>query len=151
MAGPTQYSKPGTSVAHLELALEGRLSDAELLYNASHVTSAIVSFVYAVEIQLKILICRHLDLEKLPRAFEIHDLQELIVLTGLSRRVSLKGEDESPIVESWSLLTKISNDITNMRYGPPDDQEMATATDVRSYVIHDQKGIIPWLLRQTQT
>ena len=32
---------------------------------------------YAVEIRLKVLICRRLELTALPKAFEIHDLEAL--------------------------------------------------------------------------
>jgi len=47
---------------------------------------------YALEICLKARICKKLDQPKLPTAFEIHDIDGLLLLAGLARRQGLADE-----------------------------------------------------------
>ena len=46
-----------------------------------------IAGIYASEIYLKVRACKKLDLDELPRAFELHDLDGLLVVSGLSRRL----------------------------------------------------------------
>jgi hypothetical protein len=65
------YTKLGSTVADLEAAWPDRLKDAEALLAAGRNGWAIATGLYALEIRLKVLIARRLDLEQLPRPFEI--------------------------------------------------------------------------------
>jgi hypothetical protein len=82
MGGGSRFSTLGTQVNDLEAAATDRLLDAEALFAAGRFASAVAMGVYALEIQLKVLICRRLNLTALPRAFEIHDIESLLVLSG---------------------------------------------------------------------
>ena len=83
---PQGFTKFGATVAELDLAWPDRLADAEVLLAGGRHGLAIATGLYALEVRLKVLIGRRLDLDKLPRAFETHDLVSLLLLAGLSRR-----------------------------------------------------------------
>ena len=87
---PTGFAKLGSSVADLDTAWRDRLADAEALLAAGRNGWAIATGLYALEIRLKVLVCRRLDIDKLPKAFEVHDLSSLLLLAGLSQRILRK-------------------------------------------------------------
>ncbi|HWE38696.1 MAG TPA: hypothetical protein VG406_19265, partial [Isosphaeraceae bacterium] len=76
-----------THLGDLEMAVGERLDDANALFSAGRYASAIAMAFYALEIQLKVVICRRMELKTLPKAFEIHDPEALMILTGLSGKI----------------------------------------------------------------
>ena len=93
------FTKPGTELSFLEAAWQDRLADAEALFAAGRNAWAIATALYALEIRLKVLVCKKLDLSDLPRAFEVHDLDGLLLLAGLSRRIKRKGAVQ--VKQNW--------------------------------------------------
>ena len=85
------FTKLGESLADLEAAWQDRLADAEALFAAGRNAGAIVTGLYALEIRLKVAVCKRLDLERLTKSFEIHDLPALLLLAGWSRRIDRKS------------------------------------------------------------
>ena len=59
---------------------QDRLAEGKALLAASYHAWAMATGLFALEIRLKVLICKRLKIDKLPRAFEIHDLDGLLLL-----------------------------------------------------------------------
>ena len=97
---------------------------------------------------MKVLICRRLDLDRLPTAFEIHDLEGLLVLTGLRKRLF---EPESDHVKTnWNSVVESYKDhhVGKLRYGPDRDWNVEAARDLLDRLRDPTNGVLPWLLAQ---
>lgn len=87
-----------------ELALLRR-REAEVLFAANLYDGARYLAGYVLELALKARICRLLDIEEYPdtgdfrRVYATHDLDQLLKLSGLSRKPSLQ---ENKLFDSWS-------------------------------------------------
>jgi hypothetical protein len=86
----TFFTKLGATRADLDAAAIDRFKDADALRKSGRHAWAIATALYALEIRLKTLVCKRLDIQQLPQAFEIHDLGGLALLAGLSRRLASK-------------------------------------------------------------
>jgi hypothetical protein len=64
MADGRSLTKSGAPLSDLEGAATERLDDAEALLKAGRYAAAIMSGYYSLEIRLKIIICRRLQLER---------------------------------------------------------------------------------------
>lgn len=145
MVAEQKFTKLGATVADLEIAWRDRLADAEALLAAGRNAGAIVAALYALEIRLKVLICARLDLESLPRAFETHDLDGLLLLAGLSRR--LQGKKACKVLLNWDAILIHSRRLVEMRY-TPDLHTSAQAAAFLSCLKDTPNGVLPWLSRQ---
>ncbi|MBX6311558.1 MAG: hypothetical protein IRY99_01340 [Isosphaeraceae bacterium] len=116
MAGGS-FTKPGTSLADPQGAYQDRLEEANKLFGLDYYGAAMAQAFYALEIYLKVRICKHLDLSDLPTACQIHDLNELIVLSGLKTRLDNLGTH--PVKINWDALAAEQKDhINDFRYHP---------------------------------
>ena len=104
----------------MDVAARDRLIDAEQLLSAGRNASAIALGLYALEISLKVRICRQLDLNALPRPFEIHDLGGLLVLSGLSRPLN-DDPRNSNVLANWNGIESFSRILNALRYGEESD------------------------------
>jgi len=138
------YTKFHTKLADLKTAHSERLKEAKSLLRNSAFGSAIAYGIYAVEIYLKVRICERLDLEALPRPFQIHDLDGLLVLSGLSRRMDELGV--SPIKANWEELTLL--DVSDFRYKPANSWTSEQARTILSQIDHPRDGVLRWLKKQ---
>lgn len=88
-----------------ELALLRR-TEAQALFDAKLYDGARYLAGYVLELALKARICRLLDFEEYPdtgdlrRLYATHNLDQLLKLSGLSRKLSLDGA----LFESWSTV-----------------------------------------------
>jgi hypothetical protein len=138
------YSTLGSSLPDLEQAWQDRLKDAEALLAAGRTGWAIATGLYALEIRLKVLICRRLDLDQLPRPFEVHDLDSLLLLAGLSRRIERKPA--RGVKRSWDAIIELSQHLNTFRYTA--DERWATTAPVFFRQLRDSPhGVLPWLNR----
>lgn len=82
-----------------------RRREAQVLYETGLYDGARYLAGYVLELALKARICRVLDFEEYPdtgefrRLYATHDLDQLLKLSGLSRKMSLP---ESAMFDSWS-------------------------------------------------
>ncbi len=144
MAGVGWLPSPMASRAvDLEDAWSDRLVDAKALLAASRQAASIASGLYAVEICLKALICRRLDVEYLPRAVQFHSPEELLVLSGLSRRID--DPTLAPVRANWSRILKIADDLNNLRYKPDRGWSIADATSSLRLLEDPMSGVLTWL------
>ncbi len=146
MAGEKSFTKFGALVTDLQLAAEDRLADAKALNAANRPATAIATAIYAIEIQLKVLICHRLDLPALPKAFEIHDIDALLVLSGLSQR--LYDPSAARVKVNWEEIRGLAANLNNLRYAPDRRWTPQQAATFLFRLEDPSDGVLSWLLRQ---
>jgi hypothetical protein len=146
MANVKNFADVGADLADLEQAWKDRLADAQILVAAGRNASAIAMCLYTIEILLKTLICKKLDLAQLPKAFEIHDLDGLLVLAGLSR---LNSQTTSPVKRNWDNILDASKQLNHIRYKPDQNWSAADSTGLLRQLEDPTDGVIAWLLNQS--
>jgi hypothetical protein len=132
----------------LDFASNDRLADSRALIAAGRSASAIAAGIYALEIRLKILICQRLELESLPRAFEIHDLEALHILAGLKQRVARKAPVR--VRQKWSNITQFAGrgTLNELWYSPDSHWSLTQAKEFLSWLDNPRSGVLTWLSRQ---
>ena len=137
------FSKLGSPLADLEAAWPDRLRDAEALLAAGRNGWAIATGLYTLEIRLKVLICRKLDLAQLPRPFEVHDLPGLLVLSGLSRRIQRKPARRVKL--NWDRIVEMSPHLNEFRYTADAKWSAAQAQEFFRQLRDPPNGVLVWL------
>lgn len=126
------------------LALE-RLRDAECLIANGHAGGAYYLGGYAIELALKAVVCKKLDIEifdkeEVPRhiskSFMIHDLADLVILAGLANDVRHASQDDNIFQVSWSRVSRWSE---QRRYEP------ACQTEKAEVFVFSLKIVVKWL------
>jgi hypothetical protein len=142
-----RYARFGGSAADLTAAAVERLLDATVLLANNRSATAIVMGLYALEISLKAKICSRLDLTHLPKPFEIHELDELLILTGLSRRLD---EPRAIRVKSnWdAIVTGQAQHVNDLRYLPSTHISSAQAQLFLQQLQDPPDGVLVWVAHQ---
>lgn len=96
---------------------------------------------YSVEILLKVRICRHLRLSKLPKAFEIHNLDSLLLLAGLKDEL----DQDAPVKTNWNKIKGLVGRVDDLRYGPGSLMKKKDADAFHYCLWESDDGVIPWL------
>jgi hypothetical protein len=141
--------KPGpglieTNLADLDLAWPERESEAVELDRLGFGTMSLGFRLYALEIRIKAIICRRLNLELLPRACKTHDLSELVIFTGLW--AELADPANSAILQNWELLVDFSKRrLNDLRYLPGTALSHADRLDVIKALDDAAEGVHAWL------
>ena len=156
MSGPmaklsTKMSVPKDTL--LALA-DSRLKESEALKTAKLWAASIYLGGYAVECYLKAAICTTLDLDGLPRPFETHELEPLLMYSGLQR--SLKSEVEvhdsfgkiASTWPDWQTATSRPSAGELVRYVLPTLVQEPDAESFDKWLNDPKKGVIPWLKKQ---
>src|SRR4051794_15193662 len=103
--------------ADLDTAWREREAEAKELNDKGHYSMAIAIRLYALEIRLKVIICKHLKLDFLPKVCKTHDLAELIIFTGL--RAELDDPVRVAIRQNFDRLAIFSKQkLNDLRYLP---------------------------------
>ncbi len=145
MANPRDYQSLGADVADLDQAAFDRLVDAEAMFTSGRHAATIAMGVYCLEITLKARICRRLDLPKLPRPFEIHDLDGLLTLSGLTARLNAAAVG---VCYNWLEILKIAPKLNGLRYLPDSNWTVQEAQDFLDQLRTPPEGILIWLSTQ---
>lgn len=146
MAGRGSLSALGNSLVELEQAEHERLLDAEALLRGCRFASAIAFGLYALEIDLKIVICRRLDLTQLPKVFQTHSREDLLLHTGLSNKISRVKRPKS-LKSHWDELLLLPA-VDDLRYSHDPRWDEALATKTLHLLTDQASGVIPWLKKQ---
>ena len=146
MAGGLRYSTLGAQMADLQIATADRLVDAEALVAAGRFASAVAMGIYALEIQLKVLICKRLNITALSKAFEIHELASLLVLSGHQAALASAPAD---VQFNWQKTAYQSLQINNMRYTESMNWTKKDAESFFQQLRDAPNGVLPWLLSQS--
>ena len=148
MAADRSFTNLGTAtVGDLNQAWEDRLRDADALLAAERFPSAVAMAVYSLEIRLKVRICQRLDVLSLPKAFEMHDLAGLLILSGLSQRLSAAEAD--PIKRNWVKITQTANLVTDRRYQSNNALGRQDAELFFAQLRDPSSGVLPWISNQS--
>jgi hypothetical protein len=138
MAGERSYASQGANLADLEVAWKDRLEDAEQLRVAGRYSTAITMGLYAIEILLKVKICQKLELLWLPKPLEIHDLDGLMVMSGLSAR--LARERRRRVRANWDKLREMGKSLNDLRYRPAAVKNHQDSEDFFAYLTNPTNG-----------
>jgi hypothetical protein len=145
MAAEPKFAKFGAQLADLQVAAIDRLEDAEALFASGRLASAIAMGVYSLEIHLKVRICQRLNLAALPKPFEIHDLEGLLVLSGLR-----SAYDSAPgvVQKNWEDVARQALAINELRYLPNSNWAQTGSLTFLQQLRDPPDGVLPWLLAQ---
>src|SRR5438309_176495 len=86
----TSFTKVGISKLLLEKLAASRLQEFKFLSSSPHVVAAVYLAGYGIEALLKCAACRTLDTDDLPVNFQIHNLDDLLLLAGLKKKIGLQ-------------------------------------------------------------
>jgi hypothetical protein len=145
MAVGLKFSSLGANAVDLQAAAADRLQDAELLYANGRFASAIAMGIYSLEIQLKVRICAKLNLAALPRPFEIHDLEGLLVMCGLQ---TARNSASRVVQQNWIDVVDQSSVINDFRYLPANKWNKPMAEAFLQQLRDPPDGVLPWLSAQ---
>ena len=145
MPGGSKFATLGANVADLQAAAADRLQDAELLHANGRFASAIAMGVYSLEIHLKARICVKLNLAALPRPFEIHDLEGLLVMCGLQ---TARNSASRLVQQNWIDIIDQSSVINDFRYLPASRWNKTMAESFLLQLRDPPDGVLPWLSAQ---
>jgi hypothetical protein len=145
MAGVAKFSSFGARLVDLTVAAADRLEDAEVLLAQGRFASSIAMCIYSLEIHLKVLICKRLNLIRLPNAFEIHDLEGLLILCGLRA-----ARDSAPntVQQNWTDIADDASKINEFRYLPASNWDRTLAALFFQKLRDPPDGVLPWLSAQ---
>jgi hypothetical protein len=146
MVAGGEFTKLGAARSDLEAAWQDRLADARALFAARRYAGTIAEGVYALEIRLKVLICKRLDLTNLPKAFEVHDLDALLLLAGFSQRIEKRNAIKVKV--NWDNIKREARGLNDLRYRPSGNWTEAQAADMLRYLTDPDEGVLSWLSKQ---
>lgn len=133
--------KPLIDRAVLEELGEVRLRDANVLYERERYGATVYLAGYAVECYLKAAICARLAWEALYPTFKIHDLDVLLLHTGLASEIAKAPDVEQSfrqIVGVWKMEGR-----DNIRYMAPGSLTKNNAQDFLQWVQGARVGVVP--------
>ena len=138
--------KPIISRDVLQQLAETRFKEANALYKAGYFHGAIYTAGYAVECWLKVAICARLDWDELYDTFKEHDLNFLLLHSGLFRPMK-------EVLKVLSSFVQISgmwfwDRGTELRYCTPDLYGEDQAKDFLQWVSNETEGVVPWIRAQ---
>jgi hypothetical protein len=122
-----------------------RLKEAEALFSAGCYNGAVYLCGYAVEVALKARICRLLGIDQYPDTgpvkgvFAVHDLDQLLLLSGLRGKV---GPKEAPLFENWGRTIPWN---PSLRYRPPGTISRSEARGILDAICHPEHGVLRWI------
>jgi HEPN domain len=128
-----------------------RLKDAEALLKQGQYDGCCYLAGYVVELALKAAICKTMHDDNFfnsvksetARAFKIHNLKELIILSGLSHHYK-ELETTNPIVFAyWQEITDGIKWSEQLRYQTGFNHEMSE--NMIEAINHPQNGILKWI------
>jgi hypothetical protein len=132
-----------TKLVDLDAAWREREIEAAALA-ANFPTTSLALRVYALEIRIKVIICKRLAIDYLPKHCKTHELDELIIFTGLSSE--LDDPANAGIRQSWDVLVDFAKTRLNrIRYLPA--SALAPADLNRQLIALDdpRDGVWTWL------
>jgi hypothetical protein len=133
-----------TRLADLDVAWQERKGEADALLAATHDTMAITLRLYALEIRLKTLICRRLNLEYLPRHCKTHDLMDLIIFTCFLSE--LEDPSKSDLRRNWDELVRyVKDSLNDLRYRPRGHLSVAVRDKLLNALDDSNHGVWTWL------
>lgn len=144
---PQLSSSPLIERERLSELVDLRLREARVLFEAGLFVGAVHLAGFAVECGLKHAICLALGWDKLRRTFQTHDLELLLLHSGLDSLL----RSEATVKGSYSVIKKLWNidSDSNIRYAHASEVDRQTAELFLSCIEDPESGVIPWLRKTT--
>ncbi len=147
IGGPFRAGLSQTTLAHLEAAWKEREDEAKVLSSRGFRSTSASLRIYALEILLKVFVCRKLDLPLLPSACKTHNLEEVLLFTGLTKE--LQEPSRASIRQSWDILVDYSKkQLNDQRYQPRSTFSSAEADQIDHALDDPNLGVLAWLLNR---
>jgi hypothetical protein len=132
-----------TTLVNLEAAWRERVAESAVLEPTSP-TMAIASRVYALEIGLKVLVCKKLGLSSLPKHCMTHDLNEIMIFTGL--HPELNDPVNVGLLKNWDEIARFSRErLNDLRYAPNAFLSPAELAKLGRELDDSTEGVWSWL------
>lgn len=136
-----------TTRANLEIAWNEREEEARTLRQAGFRSTAAALRLYSLEILVKIVICKRLELPCLPGACKTHELADLLIFTGLW--AELQEPSFSPIRRNWDILQEYSKErLNDLRYQPRAELDPTDADRIDQALDDPNYGVQAWLSKR---
>ncbi len=142
----TLSKKPLIKRQVLEELAAVRLNEAKKLLSAGCYAGAIYLGGYAVECYLKVAICAALDWDELRTTFQTHNLEELLVHSGLERKMQSSPPVRDSFTKIRGLWTMEGNQA--IRYRNPSEFKEDDALDFLRWVENSEYGVVSWVKQQ---
>lgn len=137
-----------TTLTHLEGAWKEREEEAKGLASLGYHSTAAGLRLYALEILVKILICKRLNLPSLPAACKSHNLVELLVYTGAWQE--MQDPSCSLVRANWDTLVEYSRDrLNDLRYQPRAELNQEDVARIDAALDEPDTGVLAWLSKRT--
>jgi hypothetical protein len=129
----------------LQSLAESRLADAQALLAAARWAAAYYLLGYAVECALKAVIARQFHADEIPdkklvNDFYTHDLDKLLVISGLKPALEARAAADPAFGTKWEIVRDWSE---AARYDPLIDETQART--MYDSVTDPAAGVFPWL------
>jgi len=123
-----------------------RLKESHALFDLKHYAASIYLGGQSVECYLKAAICKTLGWTELRATFRSHDLETLLVHSGLENRMKQSPE----VLENFKKITElwIMDGNAAIRYQAPSRFARKDAEVFLRRIRHRGKGVASWLKRQ---
>jgi HEPN domain-containing protein len=138
------------TVRHSELKTlaSARLKDAEVLLQAGRYDAAAYMCGYVLELALKACVCRRLAIseyppERLKRDFKTHSFDDLLLLAGLSEKLTVA---QDPVL--FGMWSKVAGWEPDWRYRRPGSVTQNDAEGMLKALCDRRNGVLPWLRRR---
>ncbi|MFQ5492080.1 MAG: hypothetical protein ACE5GE_15290 [Phycisphaerae bacterium] len=130
----------------LDRLVQTRLRESRVLLKGRCYGGAVYMAGYAVECCLKVAICTALDWSHLRATFMSHDLELLLMHTGLEQRLTRETEVRNSFAKIQGIWTMTGEKA--IRYRSPGDFKAADARSFLRWVSHRDIGVVPWLRKR---
>ncbi len=140
---PQLSDRPIITRETLRVIADERLEDARILIKKGRYATGIYVGGYAVECYLKMGICKALDIDELLATFAVHDLEILLLYSGLMRKMKGAG----PVYEAFRQLKEmweVRGD-ESVRYRDPSSYQKDDAGKFLEWV----EKVVQWLRDKT--
>lgn len=133
-----------------------RLEAAHVLVEAKDFDTSMYLMGYSVECALKAAVCDTLNLDDYPdksgfgpliKTFMTHDLESLLILSGLSKEFSINTAPKR-LFENWSLVSKTWDPA--IRYLPVGSKTEQETQRMLNALIEDPNGVLQFIWKHMQ-
>jgi len=141
------------TVQEIKNLADSRLKEARLLYDNGYYDGAAYIVGYAVELILKAKVCELLEVPdffhenssvdgKVLRSFKTHDLEALLILSGLRNKFQLAKRNNIDLADNWIIICEWSE---NRRYLPKGTFSAQNTLEFLNAISDNQNGFKTWI------
>ncbi|MFT4660563.1 MAG: HEPN domain-containing protein [Flavobacteriales bacterium] len=128
-----------------------RLKEVKTLYGKGLYDGASYLSGYIIELALKARICKILDSDyidsgrPISRSFKTHNLDDLMILSGLSKKFHTELENNEALKINWSLIKSWNE---TFRYVPVGTKNKVEVQDLINAIENPTDGVFTWIKKR---